>query len=91
MREHKSLTEKSNSPEVEECIKVRVNGSDINLSKLKPIGYKMKLFDVGDSSTSLRECVKKKINKFQRGCAYYEFTHEVESISENKELIFMTV
>ena len=29
--------------------------------------------------------------KFRRGCAYYEFEHEVEHISEDKQLIFMKV
>ena len=37
----------------------------------------------------LREAVEYESKIFKRGHAYYEFTHEKESISEDKELIFM--
>ena len=36
----------------------------------------------------LREFVEAKELEFRRGSAFYKFTHEVESIYEDKELIF---
>jgi hypothetical protein len=73
--------------------KMRVNKSVITLKKLpkETADYEIKLFKVGSSNTSLRQCVESNIRIFRRDCAFYEFTHEMERISEDKELIFMKV
>ena len=42
------------------------------------------------SSCNLRDAIKFQLKvPFKRGHAYYEFTHDIENISKNKELIFM--
>lgn len=69
---------------------IHVNGSDVTLiQKRRATNPEIKSFDVGSSDTSLRQCVESNVGRFQRGCAFYEFTHEMECISEDKELIFM--
>ena len=37
----------------------------------------------------LREAIEYRNKKFKRGHTYYEFVHDQENISEDKELIFM--
>ena len=44
-----------------------------------------------DSDCQLREFLESRKLNFWRGCAYYEFTHEIEHVSEVKQLIFMKV
>ena len=44
-----------------------------------------------DSDSQLQEFLLKKEYEFKRGHVYYEFKHEVEHISEDKELVFMKV
>ena len=39
----------------------------------------------------LREAIEYSKKKFVRGRAYYEFVHDKENISEDKQLIFMKV
>ena len=38
---------------------------------------------------TVREAIESSNKKFKRGRAYYEFIHEKEKISDDKELIFM--
>lgn len=37
----------------------------------------------------LREFIKSHRHHFVRGCAFYEFTHEVERINENQEIVLI--
>ena len=41
------------------------------------------------TNCKLREAIEYGNKKFERGRAYYEFIHDKENISEDKELIFM--
>ena len=58
------------------------NAVDVNERQIQ-------LYDV-DEDCSLREFVESKHLTFKRGCAFYEFINEVESIPKDKQLIFMT-
>ena len=49
----------------------------------------IELFDV-DEDCSLKEFVEKKGLVYKKGHVFYEFTNSVESISKEKEMIFMT-
>ena len=57
---------------------------------LKPI-LRSRIFEKLEitQDCALRETIGIYSNTFKRGRAYYEFTHERENISEDKELIFM--
>ena len=72
-----------------------MNGIKVTLKTLmwKTADYEMVLCKVKDSDTDLKHCVVETIGPgvFQRGCAFYEFTHEVECVSQDKELLFMKV
>ena len=49
-----------------------------------------KKLDIEQNDSSLREAIEYTgSKKFKRGHAYYEFIHDKENISEDKELIFM--
>ena len=41
------------------------------------------------NNCKLREAIEYSNKKFKRGRAYYEFIHDKENISEDKELVFM--
>ena len=92
MAEEESHTRKSDSPEEEE-IKVNVYSSEVKLKKISKTtdDYEIAMIQVGDSDTSLRQCVESKVERFQRDCTFYEFTHEIECVIKEKELIFMKV
>ena len=49
--------------------KICVNRSDVTLKKLpkKTADHEIKLFDVGSSNTSLRQCVESNVGIFRRG------------------------
>ena len=42
---------------------------------------------VVESDCSMKEFIEKQGHVFTRGCAFYEFNNEVESISEDQQLI----
>ena len=46
------------------------------------------IFKVG-KDCELKEFVEEKKLPFTRGCAFFEFIHDVESISEDKEVVLM--
>lgn len=52
-------------------------------------GY-FKSFHV-DSDSQLCDFLLRERQGFSAGCAYYEFKHEVEYVSEDKQLVFMKV
>ena len=52
------------------------------------IDRKFEKLDVRKNCT-LRETIESSNKNFKRGWAYYEFIHDKENISEDKELIFM--
>lgn len=56
--------------------------------KLKLTKRGFEKLDIKKNCT-LREAIKSSNKMFKRGQAYYEFIHEKENISEDKELIFM--
>ena len=61
---------------------LKLNRVDINKRWIE-------FFDV-DEDCSLKEFVEKKGLIYKKGHAFYEFTNSVESISDDKELIFMS-
>jgi hypothetical protein len=42
-----------------------------------------------DNDCELKEFVEKKNLAFKRGCCFYQFTHAVEKIGDNQEIILM--
>ena len=66
---------------------------DVEHMKLKEFNInrwaRIELFDI-DKDCSLKEFVEEKGLTYKKGCAFYEFTNDVESISEDKEIIFMS-
>lgn len=70
-----------------------MNSYAIKLRQLpkKTADYEIIVIDVGCSDISLKQCVERVTGNFRRGCAFYEFTHEIECISEDKELMFTKV
>ena len=72
----------------------RLNQRNAYHDRIKELKLQVKdgfqLFNV-DNDCQLREFLESKKLKFWRGCAYYEFTHEMEHVSEVKQLMFMKV
>ena len=90
-----SYRSNSDSSEVAEEQKIQVNGIEITLKLLrwKTDDYEIVLCKVKDSDTDLKCCVVETIGPgvFRRGCAFYEFVHEAECVSQDKELLFVKV
>lgn len=66
--------------------------SIIHQLKLKPINHNDRKFrkHIVQSNCNLKYAIENQLKAtFKRGHAYYEFTHDIENISEEKELIFM--
>lgn len=42
-----------------------------------------------DNDCELKEFVEKKNLPFERGCCFYQFTHDVERIRDNQEVVLM--
>ena len=64
-----------------------VVSSESTMEKLKYQDFKVTVFHV-QKDCELREFIENECNlKFERGCAFYEFTHDVEKISENQEVV----
>ena len=58
-------------------------------TKEKPEGQDFRVLLV-DHDCELREFIENECElKFQRGCAFYEFTHDVEKISEHQQVILV--
>ena len=74
------MTAKSNVPEVE-FESLKRNPVDL-------VERKITLYSV-NISCSLKNYLKSTGVNFVRGCVYYEFKHKVESISDDKQVIFM--
>ena len=74
---------------------IQVNGIEVTLKLLRwrTADYEMVLCKVKDSDTDLQRCIVETIGPgvFRRGCAFYEFIHEAECVSQDKELLFVKV
>ena len=60
--------------------------------KLKPVDKKRFILHTIKSNCELQEFVENTLDnkcKFKRGSVFYEFTHAVENVTGNKELVFM--
>ena len=49
---------------------------------------RFEVLDVNEDC-ELREFVEKSGRPFKRGCAFYEFTHDIEDISDGREIVLM--
>ena len=69
---------------------MNIISSNVAKLKLKPITDRsFKKVKIG-KDCKLRDFIEYEMSlKFKRGHAYYEFIHEKENISEDRELIFM--
>ena len=72
--------------------RVNLELSIINRLKLEPINNRTFRRHTVWSNCSLKDAIDFKMKfLFKRGHAYYEFIHDIENISKEKELIFMKV
>lgn len=71
--------------------KPRFTEDDLVHLSLKPVDTNERLIEryVVSENCSLKEFLEGKNVRFERGCTYYEFDGDVESITEDTELIFM--
>ena len=74
-----------------EELEVRFTEDDLVHLHLKPVDTNEWVIEryVINSDCSLKEYLERSNLRFKRGCAYFEFDGDIESISEDNELIFM--